>query len=116
MLNDITWRRRGLRLPMLGALIFAAAPPTCNAAEVNIAGAAMAPVDLYLADDFTDRGCATAKIVSRYEPMLGYNESMATQIDSYLSEDFTSKLAMTSKPVTSTYLPLAGYIEAVPKH
>ncbi len=85
------------------SLIFMAASSTGHTAEI----------DLYLTDDFTDRGCAPPTVVSSYQPMLGYEKSMAVQIDSYLGDDFSNRLAM-SDHVVSTYLPLTGY--ATQKH
>jgi hypothetical protein len=88
---------------LLCSLIFVAAPSAAHAAEI----------DLYLTDDFTDRGCAKTTIVSTYQPMLGYDKSMAAQIDSYLGEDFSNRVAVTNQ-VISTYMPLEGY--ATQKH
>ena len=106
----------GVETGMLSIFLLAAVPGVAAlAVEATNSGAHSAVGDLYLADDFTDRGCATAAIVSRYQPMLGYNASMAAQIDSYLSDDFSNQVAsasgpMVAKSMASSYQPLVGYI------
>ena len=62
----------------------------------------------YLADDFTDRGCARAEMKSSYAPLAGYGSSMAAQIDTYLGDDFARR-QVAAAAVSTSYQPLLGY-------
>ena len=100
---------------MLTVVLAVGATSIATAAEVSLVPVGVAPGDLYLSDDFTDRGCATAGIISRYQPMLGYDATMAAQIDSYLGDDFSGR-PNANALIASTYLPLTGYMTAAAKH
>ena len=103
-----TFRRSG-ECWAVAALLFASMIQIASAADVVQMPETIAAIDLYLADDFTDRGCASLPVTSQYQPITGYNASMAAQLDSYLTDDFSARVAIAGPVLKSSYQPLAGY-------
>ncbi len=101
--------RRSVRYWAVAAILFASMTQVASAADVAQTPDQFAAIDIYLADDFTDRGCASLPVTSQYQPITGYNASMAAQLDSYLTDDFSAPVSIAGPLLKSSYQPLAGY-------